>query len=297
MQSIREQLNDAVRAERAGVLDHALKQYEAIATFAEDPTVTAEAFRRQSDIHRAQCQWERALQAARRSGEIAREYGLAEHYAEALNAQAEILVARGDLGAAEPIFEQMLAATDDARIRGIALQNLGTIAALEGRLDVAEQRFEQSHAHFQEAAYLRGSVIALLNRGAVALRSGDLEFAERLCEAALRGARGVEDQELTAIAMANYAEALLRRQQLTRAEELATAALGIFGLMENSWRRIPCLQLLGDVRAAQGRPDIAGFLFEEALQLANRIGAHAEVAELQGRLTAVRRTGSGPGPA
>lgn len=287
----RQLLEDAIRHERDGVLDRALSGYRAVVHEEPEPATVAEALRHIADVHRTRCEWDDAVASARESARVARDAGLPEHLAEALNAEALVHQSRGDLDRAVELFEQILHLTDDLRIHGIALQNLGSITASRGRLDTAEHYFTRSYRCFSQAAYLRGAAIALINYGAVAVKRREYELAEHVCTQALSAAREVEDLDLIAVATLNLADAMLGRQQnLPRAEELAGAALGYFSLLENPWRRVECLRLLGDVRLQQGFEDTARFCYERGLRIATSIGAQLEAAELHKRIAALPST-------
>src|SRR4051812_15111484 len=90
-----ELLEEGVRCEKSGALDRAFECYRSAAATAKDPDVVAEALRRQAEIYRARCEWQPALESARRSAEIARRARLPARLAEALNAQASVYMSRG----------------------------------------------------------------------------------------------------------------------------------------------------------------------------------------------------------
>src|SRR5687768_16817995 len=192
------------------------------------------------------CEWDRALEAARRGAELARAAALNAELAEVLNAEAIVHLSKGDLAVAEALLEEVLSLAHDDRVRGIALQNLGSIAAQGRDFDVAEQRFVESRRHFQRAGYHRGEAIALTNRAAIALDRGDASLAESSAGQAVIVARQVGDLDLLGVATINYAEALARLERFAEAEDHASTALGFFTISENTLRRVEALRLLGD---------------------------------------------------
>jgi tetratricopeptide (TPR) repeat protein len=287
-----EALEEGIRAEKLGILERALAAYETAAASTTDPDVKAEALTHQADVHRARCEWEQALGCAARAKSVAQRAGLPGRVAEATNAEALVFMSQGNLTAALPLIEEVATAAPDVRLRGIALQNLGTIKAQQGQLGAAERAFAESYGCFQQAGYARGMAIALNNRGRIALDRGEAVLAEEILDRALEAARSQEDGELIGLAMVNYAEAILRRGDHSRAEAMACSALGHFEGSRNIWRSVECLRLLGAINQHRGNVDEAARCYERALGLARGIGARVEISALEDclrRLPTARR--------
>lgn len=273
-------LAEGARAEKLGVLDRALKAYEEAASTSSSADVVAEALTRIADVLRLQCDWDRSLATARRAQQVAAEAGLSVQQAQALNAEASVHLARGDLDGAVPLLEQMVRVSDDVRLRGIGLQNLGSVYAQRGDLDAAERMFAESFACFHECGYERGQAIALNNEGRVALDRGDAVHAKAVLEQALTSARQVEDEELIALSTTNLSEATLAAGDYPRAHDLVCSALGHFRESGNRWREVECLRLLGTINERRGYRDEAQRCYSRALELATQIDARLEVATL-----------------
>lgn len=280
-------LDDGRRAEKLGLLDRALDSYRLAASASEDPDVIAEALSREADVLRLRCDWALATATARRAQEVAERAGLPIRHAEALNAEASVGLARGDLDAARTLFERMVDATSDPRLRGIGLQNLGTVHAQQGDLDRAEAAFAESSECFRACSYDRGLAIALNNMGRVALDRAEHVRAAAVLERAVNAAAAVEDEELIALAMTNLGEATLAASDFHRAHDLVCAALGHFRTSGNRWREVECLRLLGTINERRARIDDARVCYERGLQLAQSIDARLEVIGLSARLTAI----------
>src|SRR5690606_8757384 len=148
---------------------------------------------------------------------------------------------RSDLDRAQALYDRMLATTGDLRIRGIALQNLGSIAAIRGDFAKAEERFIESFQCFQTGGYTRGVVFALNNYGRAALDRRADAVAHPVLDRAEGLARELMDLDLLAIVRLNLAESHLRRGDIERAQDLTSAALGYFGNPQHHWRRLECL--------------------------------------------------------
>jgi tetratricopeptide (TPR) repeat protein len=276
-------IEEGLRLEKAGMLDRALAHYEA-ATEGTDPLTVATAWRRRASVLRTRCEWAGALAAARESAAVAERHGLDEAHAEALNAEAAVFQSQGDFVAAVPLLERVLQMTPQPRIRGVALQNLGGIAAEQGDLETAEHRFLESYRCFRDAEYAWGQAFALNNYGRAAMDRGNLEIAERVLTQAVELARSVEDLDLSALATMNLAETMLAADHFDRAEEAASAALGYFDMVGNRWRRVECLRLLGDINRQQREAEIADRCYTQALALARELGVHLEIIRLEERL-------------
>lgn len=285
MPTPRELIEEGLRYETGGVLDRALDSYrQAVAMDGDDPRPRIEALRRQADVFRTQCAWDEAVTHARESAAQARNLGLDILLAEALNAEAAVYQSQGDLARACALYDEMLTISDDLRIRGIALQNLGSIAAMRGDFREAEDRFVESFQCFQAGGYTRGVVFALNNYGRAALDRRAADVAHPVLDRAEALARGLMDLDLLAIVRLNLAESYMRRGEFGRAQDLASAALGYFGNINNHWRRLECLRLMGDIAVIQQQADSARNFFQAALRLAEEIGASIEADTLQLRL-------------
>jgi tetratricopeptide (TPR) repeat protein len=276
-----------LRHQKSGALGEALGAFEEAATLAIEPRLLARALVRQAIVHHLRSDFDTALATARRAAEAAGAANLADEYAEALNAEAVVHQARGDFLAAKRVLEQVLAATSDLRVRGIALQNLGAIAAQQGAWEIARRRFMQSQKSFRKAGYLWGEAFALNNYGAAAVTHGNHALAADLLERAVGAARRVEDRDLVAVATMNYGEALAGLLRLDDAERLIEEADAHFAAAGNAWRRVECLRILGDIGVRRGASAAAATRFADALALADRIGAAAEAALLRERIGAL----------
>jgi tetratricopeptide (TPR) repeat protein len=271
-----ELLEEGQRFERHGVLDRALESYAEAAEASADPTVVAEALRLVSRVHRTRSEWEPAIEAARRAQQVARDAGLDAAATEGVIAEANVFLCRGEFDAARSLFNDVLDATTEPRVRGIALQNIGSILAQQGQLGAAERAFGESFGCFHQAGYQRGEAIALNNHGRVALDRGDAAGAIPLLEQAIHAARAVEDAELIALATLNYAEALEARGDYRGAEEMASTALGYFTTAGNRWREIECLRRIGTINERCGDVADAERCYDRALRLAEEIGARQD---------------------
>lgn len=281
-------LLDGIRLERAGLLDKALQQYRD-ATTSDDAAVVAEALRHEADVLRARCAWDEAIEGARRSASVARSAGRDDLVAEALNAEAAVHLSRSDYDEARALLLQMLDLATGPRIRGIAFQNLGLIAAERDDLDEAHRRFTESAVCFDAAGYDRGVALARLNASRLPLLRGQFERAAEQAEEAEAAARRIGDLELVALACLTLGEALLNLRRLEEAERCAVVAFGYFSGVGNEWRRVECLRLQGDLHAAGGDRQSARRCFRRALDLARHLDAGLEAERLLDRLDALDR--------
>lgn len=289
MPTPKELIEQGLRYETGGVLDRALDSYrQAAAAASDDSRARIEALRREADVLRTHCHWDDAIARAQESAKQARTHGFDTLLAEAINAEAAVYQSRGELDRARKLYEEMLTISDDLRIRGIALQNLGSLAAISGDFHLAENHFVESFQCFQAGGYMRGVVFALNNYGRAALDRRADAIAHPVLDRAEALARDLMDLDLLAIVRINLAESYLRRGEIDRAQDLASAALGYFGNTSNHWRRLECLRLMGDIAVVQQRADSARNFFEAALRLARDVDAALEADTLQLRLDSLQ---------
>ena len=283
-------LESARRCEQGGALDRALDGYHAAAAAATDPALESAALSAASRVLRATCQWDEAITSARRSGEAARRAGRDDLVADALNAEAAVYHQRGATDRARELYEEILRSSADQRRRGVALQNLGSLAAAGGDLATAERRFLESYRCFRAASYTFGEVFALNNYACAALDQGNAEIAEAMLEEALDRARDAEDLELVAIATKNHAQALGALGRRGEALDAASAALGHFATVGNQLRQVECFELMGDLNAADGLdPQTALVCYRRGVALAREIGAAGHVSRLCDRILDAQR--------
>ena len=280
-----DELDAAVIYEREGKVDDALAHYRAAESLAgADPWLLSEVLRRQAYLHHARSEWETSLDLAQRAASTARSAQLSDQQAEALIAVAWVHVARGAYEDAVPELEKVASLTEDYRITGLALHNLGAIAAERGNWELSRAHFMESVKRFQAAGYQRGVAFAHNNYGRAALDHGNFVLAVDLLQQAVTSAKRAADPDLLALATMNVAEALAGTGELSRAETMAQVALHHFTTAGNGWRRVECERLLGDIELKHEHRNEAHVWWESALETARTIGAQLEVVKLEERL-------------
>jgi tetratricopeptide (TPR) repeat protein len=183
-----------------------------------------------------------------------------------------------------PLYERVLELPVDDRVRGLALQNMGAIAAQRADLDAAERLFLDSYWHFRRAGYDRGVAFVLNNQAAAALDRGRFSSAATIARQAMEAARQVDDFELLGIATLNYAEALAAQGDLPRAESLAAGALGFFVLAKSDVHRAQCLRVLGDIYVQRGELSRARACYIQGLEVAVPLGSRFDTDKLRNAL-------------
>jgi tetratricopeptide (TPR) repeat protein len=281
--SEREQLDEGLRLQKAGLLEEALQQYDAAAR-SGDVSVRATALCRKADLYRVWSRWEQAADSARESAAVARNAGEYTLYAEAINAEANVYHQRGEFDVAVPLYERVLELPVDDRVRGLALQNMGSIAAQREDLDSAERLFLDSYWHFRRAGYDWGVAFVLNNQAAAALDRGRFSSAATIARQAMEAARQVDDFELLGIATLNYAEALAAQDDLPRAETLAAGALGFFVLAKSEVHRAQCLRVLGDIYVRRGEFARARACYMQGLEVSVPLGSRFDSDKLRDAL-------------
>jgi tetratricopeptide (TPR) repeat protein len=248
-------LAEGIRYERGGVTTRALDCFEEVTDrWRDDPAAAAEAWWRLANQHRLQSRWLEALDAARRGAMLAREHGLPNHEADALNIEGAIWMTRGDYSAARPLFERTLELAQTANTRAKALQNLGGIAGEEREFEKAERLFLASREQYASAGDARGEAVSMLNLGRLQMERGDLEGSRDTLEAAVNAARMSGDLEMHAAALLNLGMALSALQRMDDAEERITTAYGQFTIADIPVQRVRCLMQLARLAVQRNEP-------------------------------------------
>jgi tetratricopeptide (TPR) repeat protein len=248
-------LAEGIRYERGGVTARALDCFEEVVErWREDPAAAAEAWWRLANQHRLQSRWLEALDAARSATTLAREYGLANHEADALNIEGAIWMTRGDYATARPLFERTLELAETPSTRAKALQNLGGIAGEERAFDEAERLFVESRRQYAIAGDARGEAVSMLNIGRLQLERGDLAASRDTLDGAVVAARLSGDLEMHAAAMLNLGMVLSSLERIEEAEERITTAYGQFTIADIPVQRVRCLMQLARLAIQRSEP-------------------------------------------
>lgn len=288
-----EALGRGMMLRNAGDLDAALALFRAVAA-SPDASLASAGWRHVAGICCMRSAWDDAVSAARRSATLAQETGLRELYAEALNAEAMAYQLQGDWDRAVPLLEQMLEVSADPKGQGIALQNLGSIAAQRGDFETARRYFMRSHQSFRMAGYTHGVAFVLNNFARAALDHGNPRVAQPLLSDALGAARRVGDRDLVALVTRNLAEAAITMGELERARGLIDEAQEVFVAAGNRAREVECLRLRGELAERSGDREGAAEQYAAAYALATAVGALQEAARLSERMAALRGVAADP---
>ena len=284
-------LADGVRYERGGVVQRARECFEAITrNAAEDPASAAEAWWRLANLHRLHSSWDEALAAASTSAELAREHGLADTEADALNIQGAVWTMRGDFDQARALFQRTLELARAPSIRGKALQNLGGLAAEERNFDEGERLFAKSREVYRAAGDARGEAVSLLNIGRLQTDRGFPGVARSTLEAAVSAARLTGDLEMHAAALLNLGIALGALGLTGEAEERITTAYGQFTIADIPALRVRCLMQLAALAAQRDEPSGARVCLAHARDVANSAGLPRELRLIDEQLNALPPT-------
>src|SRR5476649_1845378 len=102
-------LAEGVRYERGGVVLRARHSFEQVAQrWQDNAAAAAEAWWRLANLHRLGSRWTEALEAVRAGAALAREHGLPNVEADALNIEGTIWGTRGDYPAARALFQRAI---------------------------------------------------------------------------------------------------------------------------------------------------------------------------------------------
>lgn len=262
-------LEEGIRYERGGLTARAMSCFEDVTQhWQEDPASAAEAWWRLANQHRLQSRWFEALEAARTGATLAREHGLRNQEADALNIEGAIWMTRGDYAAARPLFERTLELAETPSTRAKALQNLGGIAGEERRFEDAERLFAESRQEYANARDARGEAVSLLNMGRLQMERGNLDEARVTLEDSVYSARLTGDLEMHAAALLNLGIVLSELNSISDAEERITTAYGQFTIADIPVQRVRCLMQLARLAMLRSEPATAKICLTHARDVA-----------------------------
>src|SRR5919204_6798693 len=222
----RAHLDGGLRYEQAGLARKAIVAYEAALSADADLSTQAEAYLRLARVHRSESDWDSAERAARLALQLANQAGSDDLAAEAMNVEVGVYVLRGEFDAADALAVAALARARSPRVRGIVLQNRGSIAAQRRHFAAASRLFAESVHAFEQAGYELGMAIALNNASAAARDAGDPARAVEFALQAAALARRLSAFDILMLAVQNQAHALIELGRISEAEALLGEALG-----------------------------------------------------------------------
>lgn len=276
---------------RAGEGDGAIAAFadaRRLALELHDVAGLSAALRHESIVRRQRSEWDEAVALARQAAEAARGAGLRDALAEAYNAEAVVHQSRGAFEEAESLLADAFVTTDDDRLLGAVLANLGSIAAQRGDLESARTHLIGSARKFRDCHYFLGEASVLNNLGRLGLDQGNPRVALPMLQDALGAARRAGDAELIAIVQRNLAEAMGLAGDPEGAEAMAVTALGTFTAEGNEARRAECLRILGELDESRGNRAGALERWRAALRIADappleRERIEARLREVEGK--------------
>lgn len=281
-------LDRGFRFEQAGSVTRALESYNDAIAASGTSLDEAQGRLRLARVLRSLSRWDEAVREAREAVRIALESRVDDLAAEALNVEIGVHLLRGDFGPADELANRAMTMAQSARVRGITLQNRGSLAALRKDFSSAERLFAESVAAFRESEYDLGLAIALVNAAAAARDMDDAKRALRLSEEAADLCRRINALDVLLVAVQNQASALVALGQLDEAEARLTEALGHFTSARNPIRQAECLEIMGEMAALRaGDVETAMRCYGRARDLAVAAGDRLLAERLTHRIAGV----------
>lgn len=282
-------LDGGFRYEQAGMARKAIAAYEAALSASGTPLERADAHLRLARVHRANSDWDEAVREARVAVGLAEAAGSEDLAAEAMNVEVGVYQLRGDFDAADAVAVAALARACAPRVRGILLQNRGSVAAQRGRFGEASALFAESVEAFQQSGYELGMAFALNNASAAARDAGDPERALNLAVRAAALSRHLGAFDVLTLAVQNQAHALVALGRGDEAEAPLGEVLGHYTATCNMLRQAECLEVMGSVYALRPeQDDTAARCFDLARSLAVQVGCSVLSERLGRRLADIK---------
>ena len=278
-------LDGGFRYEQAGMAAKATAAYEAALAAGATLPERADAHLRLARVYRANCDWDEAVREARVAVRLAEEAGSDDLAAEAMNVEVGVYQLRGEFDAADALAVAALPRARSPRVRGILLQNRGSVAAQRRQFDAAAALFDASVDAFHAAGYELGMAFALTNASAAARDAGDAERALDLAVRAAALARRLAAFDVLTLAVQNQAHALATLGRGDEAEAPLGEVLGHFTATCNVLRQAECLEVMGVLYSLRPNyDDTAARCFDLARTLAERVGSTALTDRVARRL-------------
>jgi tetratricopeptide (TPR) repeat protein len=286
-------LDGGFRYEQAGLARKAIAAYEAALSAGAEPVEQADAHLRLARVHRTESDWDAAVRESRLARRLAELAGSADLAAEAMNVEVGVYQLRGDFAAADALAVDALAIARSARVRGILLQNRGSIAAQRRDFAGATALFAESVDAFEQSGYELGMAFALCNASAASRDAGDAERALDLAVRATALARRLSAFDVLTSAVQNQAHALVALGRADEAEAPLGEVLGHFTATCNVLRQAECLEVMGVLYTLRPNyDDTAARCFDLARTLAERVGSTALTDRVAQRLADLRAASS-----
>lgn len=269
--------------------------YEAALSAGATLPERADAHLRLARVYRASCDWDDAVREARVAVRLAEQAGSDDLAAEAMNVEVGVYQLRGEFGAADALAVAALARARSPRVRGILLQNRGSIAAQRRHFDAADALFAESVDAFHASGYELGMAFALTNASAAARDAGDPERALDLALRAAALSRRLSAFDVLTLAVQNQAHALVALGRGDEAEAPLGEVLGHYTATCNMLRQAECLEVMGSVYALRPEHgDTAARCFDLAQSLADRVGCGVLSDRVGRRLAGIRERARAP---
>lgn len=233
-----------------------------------------------------------ALALVRELDEPARRRGSERLNRRLLNLRAALRFERGDVAAAQELWEALLersAREDDPGAAARASNNLGVVHTLQGRPDQALAAYGRARAACQRLGDRRGLAQAAQNLAITYRETGFHDHAHAHFAEAADHARASGSEDVLGRVEEERALLLLMEGDPALAERHARRALDRLARLADRAGQGEALRVLGLVALVQGRFDDATERLTLALDHARAAGAALLEAETLAALAAVRR--------
>ncbi len=230
-----------------------------------------------SHLPEAHTIYDHALNAARRSGDLAAE-------AEALNGLGGIEMVKGHFADAAGHYRDALESyrrCGDRPGEARVLHNLGVTEHYVHNHGAAASHYRQAIAAYDDAGDRLGAAVALCGLAGVETEMDSLDQASDHLQRALPVFRDEKDQAREANALAQLGDLSLRRDQLAQAADFHEQALAMFRRIDHPGGVAAGLSSLGEVSVRRGDYQQAiGYLRQALAQFRQAGNQHGEAATI-----------------
>ena len=268
-------LIDAARAaDQCGAFDDAMEGYTMAlerVRAGEEPRRGPEVMRWVARIHYERGHYDTAQQVLEASLVNAQALGLRHDAASALNSMGNVELLRGRLEVAEVLYTRagVIAAEENAlKLAALVDQNLGVIANIRGDLGTALLRYDAALAHLRELNDDRACALVLMNMGLLRTQVGEYAAAELSFNAAARLAEQMGDEATLAKIDINRAQLYLKRQNYELAREACERAFKGYSRLGAEKGIGEAHMTFGVLYRETGKPQVAHVQLGLALKMA-----------------------------
>ena len=182
----------------------------------------------------------------------------------------------------------LLGGMKDPVTRGLVLSNVANVYTDLGEIETAASFYQESIQLARQSNDRRAETLRVGNYGWFHVATGQTAQAIQLLEEALAISRPMGDNLLVAVQLNNLAQAYVILKDYPTAQGLFDQALALIAVGDYERWRALIRANIGRILAAQGNPDAAMALYEQALASSRKLVDQENVARTMTRIADIQ---------